>query len=204
MSDEKRKTTGRNQVTRREFIKRTTAITAGAVAFPMIVPSSALGLGDSVAPSNRINMGCIGVGSQGTGNLRGFLNNKNMHFVAVADVEVKHRDRAKNMIDQRNENTDCATYNDFRDMLERVDNVEQIPKEIGTAGLRFGRGDGRGGDDHPRWHRRGRGDRSDCQSAALAAPSVRESDAGRADRAAAGCPGGALPIQARHRAPGGR
>ena len=121
MSDEQGKTTGRNQVTRREFIKRTTAITAGAVAFPMIVPSSVLGLGKTVAPSNRINMGCIGVGSQGTGNLGGFLGNPNMHFLAVADVETKHRDRAKNMIDQRNENTDCATYNDFRDMLERDD-----------------------------------------------------------------------------------
>ncbi len=121
MSDKHSKTTGRTKVTRREFIKRTGALTAGAVAFPMIVPSSALGLGKTVAPSNRINMGCIGVGSQGTGNLRGFLENANMHFVAVSDLDRSHRDNAKNMIDQRNENTDCTTHNDFREMLERDD-----------------------------------------------------------------------------------
>jgi len=119
-SDSQKKT-NQQSISRRQFLTRTTVATAGAVAFPMIVPASALGLDGTVAPSNRINMGCIGVGSQGTGNLGGFLNNPNMHFLAVADVERPHRNRAKKMIDQRNENTDCDTYNDFRDLLERDD-----------------------------------------------------------------------------------
>ena len=55
--------------TRRSFIKRTAALGAGAAVFPMIVPASALGLGGATAPSNRLVMGCIGVGSQGTGNM---------------------------------------------------------------------------------------------------------------------------------------
>ncbi|MFP6581219.1 MAG: Gfo/Idh/MocA family oxidoreductase [Candidatus Hydrogenedentota bacterium] len=106
---------------RREFIKHTTAVTAGAAVFPMIAPASVFGADGTVAPSNRITMACLGVGGQGRGNLGGFLENKHMHFVAVCDVDKKHRDIASNMINQRNENTDCAHYNEFEEMFERDD-----------------------------------------------------------------------------------
>lgn len=110
-----------NKLSRRDFIRKTTAATAGVVAFPMIAPSSVFGADGNVAPSNRIAMGCIGVGGQGRGNLGGFLGNKNMHFIAVCDVDVKHRKIAMDMINQSNENTDCAGYNEFEELLERDD-----------------------------------------------------------------------------------
>jgi hypothetical protein len=40
-------------------------------------------------------MGAIGVGSQGTGNMRGFLGKKEVQVVAVCDVDKGHRTRAK-------------------------------------------------------------------------------------------------------------
>ena len=43
-------------------MKRAGVIAAGALSFPYIVPATALGKG-GVAPSNRIVMGAIGVGS---------------------------------------------------------------------------------------------------------------------------------------------
>ena len=55
---------------RRDFLK----IGAGLVGFPYFVSSSALGKAGAVAPSNRLVMGAIGVGSMGRGDLNGFLN----------------------------------------------------------------------------------------------------------------------------------
>lgn len=108
-------------LSRRSFLKRTAALGAGAAVFPMIVPSSALGLGDSVAASERIVMGCIGVGSQGTGNMKGFLNKKEVQIVAVCDVDGGHRDAARNIVNETYASTGCDSYNDFRELLARDD-----------------------------------------------------------------------------------
>jgi len=119
MKDRKPATTNQ-RVSRRGFLK-TSAAAAGAVAFPYIIPSSALGAGGAVAPSDRTVMGCVGVGSQGTGNMRGFLNKRRVQIVAVCDVDRAHRDRAKGLVDERYDNEDCAGYNDFRELLARTD-----------------------------------------------------------------------------------
>lgn len=108
-------------LSRRDFLKRTAAASAAVVAAPMIIPSSALGLGASVAPSNRIVMGCIGVGSQGTGNMKGFLQFPEAQFVAVCDVDRAHRENAQNIINDAYGNKDCQSYDDFREILERDD-----------------------------------------------------------------------------------
>jgi predicted dehydrogenase len=109
------------EMNRRRFLKKATGITAGAIAFPYIVSSSALGNAGDVAASNRIVMGCIGVGSQGTGNMRGFLGKNQVQIVAVCDVDKRNRDQAKKTVDDRYGNTDCRTYLDFRDVIERDD-----------------------------------------------------------------------------------
>jgi len=109
------------EMNRRRFLKKATGITAGAIAFPYIVSSSALGNAGNVAASNRIVMGCIGVGSQGTGNMRGFLGKNQVQVVAVCDVDKRNRDQAKKIVDDRYGNSDCRTYLDFRDVIERED-----------------------------------------------------------------------------------
>jgi len=109
------------EMNRRRFLKKVTGITAGAIAFPYVVSSSALGNAGNVAASNRIVMGCIGVGSQGTGNMRGFLGKKQVQIVAVCDVDKRNRDRAKKRVDDRYGNSDCRTYLDFRDVIARDD-----------------------------------------------------------------------------------
>jgi predicted dehydrogenase len=91
------------------------------MAFPYIVSSSALGQAGRPAASDRIVMGCIGVGSQGTGNMRGFLGKRVVQVVAVCDVDKKHRERAKKLVDEKYGNSDCKMYLDFRDVIERKD-----------------------------------------------------------------------------------
>ncbi len=105
---------------RRQFLK-STALAAGAVTLPYVVPSSSLGRAGTVAPSERIVMASIGLGIQGTGLLGAFLGQKDVQVVAVCDVRESQRQKAKGMVDQRYGNQDCATCNDFREVCRRPD-----------------------------------------------------------------------------------
>ncbi|MHC4642456.1 MAG: Gfo/Idh/MocA family protein [Planctomycetota bacterium] len=113
--------TGNNIINRRSLLKKAAGVSIAAVGFPYVVASSALGKAGSVAASNRIVMGCIGVGGQGTGNMRGFLGKSEAQVVAVCDVIESRRQKAKGIVDRRYGDKGCATYNDFRDVLTRKD-----------------------------------------------------------------------------------
>ncbi|GMW01222.1 MAG: dehydrogenase [Candidatus Hydrogenedentota bacterium] len=113
--------TRRGGLKRRAFLKRTATATATAMGFPYIIPGSALGLNGATAPSERFTMGCIGVGSQGSGNMKGFLNFKDLQIIAVCDVDGKRRDEAKNIVNQAYSTDGCATHEDFRELLDRGD-----------------------------------------------------------------------------------
>jgi len=111
----------KRKISRRCFLKEAAGLSLAAAGFPYVVASSALGKAGSVAPSNRIVMGCIGVGGQGTGNMRGFLGKSEAQVVAVCDVIESRRQNAKGIVDRRYGDKGCATYNDFRDVLARDD-----------------------------------------------------------------------------------
>jgi len=108
---------------RRTFLKTAGAAAAFAAgcARSRIIPPSALGVGDHIAPSGRIVMGAIGVGGMGTGNLHGFLDKQEVQVVAVCDVDKRERDKAKAIVDDRYGNADCKAYPDFREMIGRGD-----------------------------------------------------------------------------------
>jgi predicted dehydrogenase len=105
---------------RRAFLKKA-AVVGGVVTAPLIVPSSVLGRNGTTAPSNRITMGAIGLGGRGTGDLRAFMAQKEVQFVAVCDVQRKNRERGAQLVNAHNGNTDCAMYRDLRDLLARKD-----------------------------------------------------------------------------------
>ncbi len=108
-------------ITRRKFLKRATAAAAGVAGLPYLIPSSALGKAGSVAPSNRVVVGVIGTGGMGMGDIRGFLNKEEVQLVAVCDVDTDHRNQARDIVNEKYGNRDCATYNDFRDVIGRSD-----------------------------------------------------------------------------------
>lgn len=110
-----------NRISRRVFLKKATRVATGVVTFPYLIPSSALGKSGSIAPSNRITVGCIGVGGMGTSNLNGFLQKESVQVVAVCDVDTEHRDRARDLVNETYGNSDCAVYRDFRDLINRND-----------------------------------------------------------------------------------
>ncbi len=108
-------------INRRQFLQRVGGMAAGALAFPYIIPSSALGLDGAVSPSNRTVVASIGVGGMGTANLQGFLERPEAQVVAVCDVDGNHRSNARDMVNGKYGSQDCATYNDFREVIARKD-----------------------------------------------------------------------------------
>ena len=115
-------------LSRRAFLKGVAAAGA-AMTFPAIVPSSVFGADGKVAPSNRITMGCIGVGGQGSGNQGAFLGESDCQVLAVADVDKNNAANGKKRTDERYRNQDCVAYRDFRELLAR-DDIDTI--SLGT------------------------------------------------------------------------
>jgi len=105
---------------RRKFLI-TSAATSLAFAVPTIIPSSALGRDGSVAPSERITLGGIGIRRRGTTVLKEMLDQKDVQFLAIADVRADSRKAVKELADKHNGDSACQTYRDFRELLGRAD-----------------------------------------------------------------------------------
>jgi predicted dehydrogenase len=105
---------------RRSFLKNSAVASVGAIVLPQIIPSTALGMGGRLAPSNRLVMGQIGTGSQGKSNMRDFLKlNKEVQFVAVCDVDSNNLQLAKELANKAYADNGCRTYGDFREFLDK-------------------------------------------------------------------------------------
>ncbi|MCF6285591.1 MAG: Gfo/Idh/MocA family oxidoreductase, partial [Candidatus Hydrogenedentes bacterium] len=113
-----------HQSTRRQFLKKT-ALLGAAMAAPTIIPASALGKDGATAPSERITMGIIGSGLQGTSNMQGFMGFKDVQMVAVADVDKSHREAAAAIVNKKYGNKDCALHNEF-EMLNDRDDIDAV------------------------------------------------------------------------------
>ena len=93
---------------RRSFISQVlaTGIT------PVFVPAHVLR--SQTAPSNKITLGVIGAGAQGTGDMRAFLNHDDVRVTAVCDVNTKNIERSRGLIQERYGSADVKVFRDFR------------------------------------------------------------------------------------------
>ena len=136
----KRSPTAKGGLTRRRFLRA--AAGGGMLALPAVVPSSVFG---AEAPSNRITMGCIGVGGMGTRNLRAFLTRSDVQILAACDPvrasnEYGHwfrngwngnwfgRESARKIVDDHYAGKKrsrryraCTAHVDFREVIARDD-----------------------------------------------------------------------------------
>jgi predicted dehydrogenase len=99
---------------RRSVLKLLTASSLG----PMILPGRLFGAG---APSNKITVGCIGVGWQGGGNLDALLALDDCRVLAICDVDEAHLKAAVDKVNAKYGNQDCKGYKDFREVIVRKD-----------------------------------------------------------------------------------
>jgi hypothetical protein len=125
-----------NSISRRRFLKKTGSALAAAVAAPTIIPASVLGRNGAIAPSERITMGFVGVGTQGGGHLLGgawtyvaggYSARKDVQVLAVCDVWRDRRESRTQKVNDHyrdvygNKYTPCKAYRDFREVLDRPD-----------------------------------------------------------------------------------
>lgn len=126
----------KSQLSRRDFLRSSAALTAAALAGPHIVPSSVFGQN---APSNRINLAIIGCGNQSTIDMAEFLKNDDCRIVAVCDVnrgsfgyktdkQFLGREPQRDYVNRfyagktaSGNYKGCDMYSDFRDVLARKD-----------------------------------------------------------------------------------
>lgn len=121
----------KTRVGRRAFLK-----TVCACAAPYVLGRTARG---APPPSNRINMGFIGTGNQGSQLLKGFMQNADVQVLAVCDVNTASygyktadqflgREPARRMVEEHyaaearsGSWRGCAAVADFREVLARPD-----------------------------------------------------------------------------------
>jgi hypothetical protein len=126
----------RELIGRRRFLKRTGKAAALAAVAPTILPASVLGRDGALPPSERITMGFIGVGTQGSGHLLGgawtyvaggYCGRKEVQVLAVCDVWSDRRERACSLVNDHYREvygahySPCKAYADFREVLDRPD-----------------------------------------------------------------------------------
>jgi predicted dehydrogenase len=118
----------KKDITRRSFLSssaKATAASAIAVSgFPTIVPSSVFGQN---APSNKINIGQIGVGRIArVHDLPSTMRNDDARVIALADYDGVRQDQGKKYIEdyyknQKQTSVDVKTYDNYQDLLANKD-----------------------------------------------------------------------------------
>ncbi|NQU19967.1 MAG: Gfo/Idh/MocA family oxidoreductase [Candidatus Nealsonbacteria bacterium] len=100
------------KLSRRRFLRQSGALAAAGVATPCLIPREVLGLADTPGANDRIGIGGIGIGRQGSGVLGG--SSREGRVVAIADI---NEPRAK----QTAAKYKAEAYTDYRKLLERKD-----------------------------------------------------------------------------------
>ena len=83
-----------NEVSRRSFIRKTAAAGAAGVAVPYFVSANALGRAGSMGANDKIQLGLIGAGGMGRGNLRNCTKSDDVAVIGICDVWKERRDAA--------------------------------------------------------------------------------------------------------------
>jgi len=122
----------RTPLSRRDLMKTGAAVGAaaavtGALAAPMIIPSSALGDDKKAAPSERLNIGFIGLGKQNSGHLGAMVGKREVQVLAICDVDKTRREFFRDFVDkkygelERKDVTAAKAYEHYEELLARDD-----------------------------------------------------------------------------------
>ena len=110
------KTRSQSSSTRRQFLATGAATALGL----SIVPRHVLGGQGQTPPSDKLNIGCIGIGGQGGGVTRDLATLANVNIAALCDVDETYAARAINAYPGR------PFYKDYRVMLEKEKGLDAV------------------------------------------------------------------------------
>jgi len=110
-------------LSRREFIGTTAAAAAGL----MIVPRRVLGGPGYVAPSDTLNIGCVGAGGKGTSDIWSVSSENIVALCDADDVQMgEFLKNEKNPPERQSKYDKANKYRDFRRMLDREKSLDAI------------------------------------------------------------------------------
>lgn len=104
---------------RRRFLSTTSATAAAAFGF-QIVPRHVLGGPGYTPPSEKLNLGCIGVGGQGGGDIADMVSTGLVNIVALCDVDLKQGGGTIKKHPQ------AKLYRDYRKLIEERKDIDAV------------------------------------------------------------------------------
>jgi predicted dehydrogenase len=106
---------------RRRFLQQSSALAGGAILLPAFGRRS-FSLSPSVAPSDQLNLGAIGLNGMGWADLSAALKLPGVNVVALCDVDRNVLDKRLKDLEKMGVNTGkIKTYGDYRKLLEQKD-----------------------------------------------------------------------------------
>ncbi len=109
--------TRQSTLSRRQLVKNAAGMCISSFSIPYFVPSTVLGKGDSITPSNRIGLGFIGTGMKGLMHVKAMCHDPNVEIRGVSDTYMSRMDAATQYIQGKRSSSNCKQYADFRDLL---------------------------------------------------------------------------------------
>jgi predicted dehydrogenase len=113
-----------HSMSRRHFLKRTGAMAAGAAVFPLILSSRTW----ASPPSERLTLGCVGVGKMMGGHIEEFQERGDVQILALCDVESRRLEIGRCLVEKayaarlgKGTYTAISTTKDFREIAARTD-----------------------------------------------------------------------------------
>lgn len=116
------------QLTRRDLLK---TVAASVWTVPVLVPARVLGKDGTVAPSERILLGGVGLGGRGRAVLKEMLAEPDVQFLAICDLNKSRREIVKKMVDDKYGNQDCAMSSNIREFLAERTDIDAIVTATG-------------------------------------------------------------------------
>lgn len=104
--------------TRREFLSRAAGTGAAAASAPLILTACVRGTAAQAPPSERVNVGYIGVGRRGC-QLFGLPGDT--QIVAISDVNAPRMDEVAKHLEEKRGQKDVQKYQNYHDLLARDD-----------------------------------------------------------------------------------
>ncbi len=105
---------------------KSTAKAGAILAAPTIIPANVLGRNGAVPPSEKIQLGAIGIRSRGMHDLRWIMGEKDVRMLAICDLQKVQREGIKKFVDGQYGNNDCKMYPEMREFLAERDDLDAV------------------------------------------------------------------------------
>ncbi|MBF0196410.1 MAG: Gfo/Idh/MocA family oxidoreductase [Planctomycetes bacterium] len=110
----------KKELSRRDVLKKSSLATFGFTFLPAYLTAAKSKDNPLLPPSERVNLGCIGVGGIAIGTVKNIAGNGQAVPVAFADVDYNHKKSERNGSSNPKNFPKAVHFNDFRVMLDKM------------------------------------------------------------------------------------